>query len=140
MTQTAPNKETILTEIHGIMRLKRITQQDLSDMLNISKATISRQLNAREDASYDYLFKILDCVRNSDELEAKVIVEYYQDGFFIAHRVERNNDLAERLPGFADAETLVAEKDIVFSKDKKILKDSTYKRSTMKFSGEQEKT
>lgn len=136
MNETKPDKIKMLEEIHGQMRLKRITQQDISDALNISRSTINRQLNAREGASYDYLFKILDFVRRSDALEAKVIVEYYQDSQFIAHRIERSNELADREHGFENAETLVADRDILFSNNRMIKQGTHYKRATQKFGGE----
>lgn len=131
-----PSKSDLLRDIHGEMKLKRITQQDLADMLNLSRSTISRNLADADSASYDYLIRMLDAVTNSSELEAKVVVEYYQDGQFIGHRVERNNELASRSVGYDNAETLVADEDISFKSKRRIRKGSTYKRVTMMYFNE----
>jgi transcriptional regulator with XRE-family HTH domain len=134
-----PSKSDLLRDIHGEMRLKRITQQDLAEMLNLSRSTISRNLADADSASYDYLIRMLDAVTKSSELEAKVVVEYYQNGFFLMHKVERNNELAELQPGFASKITRVADRDIVLSKKHVIKAGSTYQIATQKFGGEQER-
>lgn len=135
-----PSKSDLLRDIHGEMKLKRITQQDLAEMLNLSRSTISRNLADADSASYDYLIRMLDAVTKSSELEAKVVVEYYQDGQFLMHRVERNNDLASRAHGYENARSCIADRDIVLSKRHVIKAGTTYTLATQMFTGSQEKT
>ena len=134
-----PTKNELLKEIHGEMRTKGITQQDLAEMLNLSKATINRHLSSADVASYDRLVIMHDAVVKSGPVERKVIVEYYQDGEFVAMRVERNNELASRSTGYENAETLIADESIKFENKREIRAGSTYKRVTIKFSGSQER-
>lgn len=53
-----PTKSDLLREIHGEMKLRKITQQDLAEMVGLSRATVFRHLNSVESASYDALIKM----------------------------------------------------------------------------------